>query len=89
MLETLPLVLSGKAAVDSELDANKSAVSMRSLPLMDANGRVGAVVLCRDVTELRRREKELQTKDATISENPPSRQEQPSGGFRIAATAGT
>lgn len=35
---------------------------------MDANGRVGAVVLCRDVTELRRREKELQTKDATISE---------------------
>ena len=44
-LETLPLVLSGKAAVDSELDANKSAVSMRSLPLMDANGRVGAVVL--------------------------------------------
>ena len=53
VLETLPLVLSGKAAVDSELDANKSAVSMRSLPLMDANGRVGAVVLCRDVTELR------------------------------------
>ena len=68
VLETLPLVLNGKAAVDSELDANKSAVSMRSLPLMDANGRVGAVVLCRDVTELRRREKELQTKDATISE---------------------
>ena len=27
VLETLPLVLSGKAAVDSELDANKSAVS--------------------------------------------------------------
>lgn len=68
VLETLPLVLSGKAAADSELDANKSAVSMRSLPLMDANGRVGGIVLCRDVTELRRREKELQTKDATISE---------------------
>ena len=31
VLETLPLVLSGKAAVDSELDANKSAVSMRSI----------------------------------------------------------
>lgn len=30
VLETLPLVLSGKAAVDSELDANKAAVSMRS-----------------------------------------------------------
>lgn len=50
------------------MDANKAAVSMRSLPLMDANGRVGGIVLCRDVSELRRREKELQTKDATISE---------------------
>ena len=66
--ESLPLVLSGKAAVDSELDANRSAVSMRSLPLWDEMGRTGAIVLCRDVTEIRRREKELQTKDATISE---------------------
>lgn len=66
--ETLPLVLTGKAAVDSELDANRSAVSMRSLPLYDNNGRIGAILLCRDVTELRRREQELQTKDATISE---------------------
>lgn len=66
--ETLPLVLSGKAAVDCELAANNSIVSMRSLPLYDTNKRVGAIVLCRDVTELRRREQELQTKDATISE---------------------
>ena len=58
--DTLPLVLAGKAAVDSELNANRSAVSMRSLPLYDNNGRVGAIILCRDVTELRRREQELQ-----------------------------
>lgn len=66
--ETLPLVLAGKAAVDSELNANHSAVSMRSLPLWDEQGRTGAIILTRDVTELRRREKELQTKDAAISE---------------------
>ena len=66
--DQLPLVLSGKAAVDSEICTNHSAVSLRSLPLHDENGRMGAIVLCRDVTELRRREKELQTKDATISE---------------------
>ena len=66
--ESLPLVLSGKAAVDSELNANNSAVSMRSMPLYDTNGRTGAIILCRDVTELRRREQELQTKNATISE---------------------
>lgn len=66
--ETLPLVLMGKAAVDSELNANHSVVSIRSMPLMDEQGRTGAIVLCRDITELRRREVELQTKDATISE---------------------
>ncbi|WP_425481772.1 histidine kinase dimerization/phosphoacceptor domain -containing protein [Bifidobacterium canis] len=66
--ETLPLVLMGKAAVDSELNANHSIVSIRSMPLMDEQGRTGAIVLCRDITELRRREVELQTKDATISE---------------------
>ena len=66
--ESLPLLLSGKAAVDAELNANRSTVSMRSLPLYDETGRTGSIILCRDVTELRRREQELQTKDATISE---------------------
>lgn len=66
--ESLPLVLLGKAPVDSELNANHSVVSIRSMPLMDDHGRTGAIVLCRDITELRRREVELQTKDATISE---------------------
>ena len=66
--EQLPLVLSGKAAVDSEITTKRSAVSVRSLPLYDMNGRVGSIVLCRDVTELRRREQELQTKNAAISE---------------------
>ena len=72
--ESLPIVLLGKAAMDTEMDTNRSAVSMRSLPLMDAQGRTGAIVLCRDVTELRRREVELQTKDATISEIHPETQ---------------
>ncbi|KFF31085.1 sensor histidine kinase [Bifidobacterium bombi] len=66
--DELPDVLSGKMAADCELDANNSMVSMRSLPLYDDEQRIGAIVLCRDVTELRRREQELQTKDATISE---------------------
>ncbi len=66
--EMLPLVLTGKAPVDSEINANRSVVSMRSFPLSNDAGRTGAIILCRDVTELRRREVELQTKDATISE---------------------
>jgi two-component sensor histidine kinase len=38
------------------------------VPLTDGPQRVGAVLLCRDVSELRRRERELLTKDATIRE---------------------
>jgi len=45
---------------------------MRSIPLLAQRRahieREGAVILCRDVTELRRRELELMTKDATIRE---------------------
>jgi len=38
------------------------------VPLTEHGQRVGAVLLCRDVSELRRRERELITKDATIRE---------------------
>lgn len=66
--EQLSLVLSGKAPVDSDLEANGAAISIRSWPLSDAQGHCGAVILCRDVTELRRRDQQLKTKDATIAE---------------------
>ena len=41
---------------------------MRAIPLIEGGQRVGAMLLLRDVTELRRRERELLTKDATIRE---------------------
>ena len=41
---------------------------MRAIPLTEAGQRFGALVLLRDVGELRRRERELMTKDATIRE---------------------
>src|SRR5262249_770950 len=40
----------------------------RSIPLVVGGLRTGALILVRDVTELRRRERELMTKDATIRE---------------------
>ena len=36
--------------------------------MRDHGERLGAIILCRDITELRRREQELLTKDATIRE---------------------
>jgi two-component sensor histidine kinase len=41
---------------------------MRALPLMPAGVPIGALVLVRDITEVRRRDRQLMTKDATIRE---------------------
>jgi two-component sensor histidine kinase len=41
---------------------------MRAIPITEGGTRVGALLLLRDVSELRRRERELITKDATIRE---------------------
>ncbi|HLR56010.1 MAG TPA: histidine kinase N-terminal domain-containing protein [Actinomycetales bacterium] len=66
--ETLPLVLTGRAPWRTDIEANRAVLSLRAVPLTVSGRRVGAVVLCRDVTELRRREREIMTKDATIRE---------------------
>jgi two-component sensor histidine kinase len=45
-----------------------ASVSMRAIPLIEGGRRTGAILLLRDVSELRRRERDLLTKDATIRE---------------------
>ncbi|HUZ23102.1 MAG TPA: histidine kinase N-terminal domain-containing protein [Streptosporangiaceae bacterium] len=66
--DSLMLTASGKAHMETEVDANGSVVQLRTIPLVVHGGRSGALVLLRDVTELRNRERELLTKDATIRE---------------------
>lgn len=66
--ESLPLVVSGRAPWRSEIESHGVTVSLRAIPLKSSGERVGAIVLCRDVTTLRRQERELITKDATIRE---------------------
>ncbi|MEX0913385.1 MAG: histidine kinase N-terminal domain-containing protein [Demequina sp.] len=66
--ETLAMVVMGRAAWRTDLEANGACLSLRALPVLDGGSRMGAVLLCRDVSELRRRERELITKDATIRE---------------------
>ena len=43
-------------------------MTLRAIPIIVGGVRTGAMVLLRDVSELRRREQELLTKDATIRE---------------------
>ena len=66
--ESLPLVLTGRAAWRADIESEALTLSLRAIPLKADGRRVGALVLCRDVTELRRQERELITKDATIRE---------------------
>ncbi len=66
--EDLMHVASGRAPRETEVERGGIVVLLRAIPLVVGGGRIGALVLIRDVTELRRRERELLTKDATIRE---------------------
>ncbi|MDR0591742.1 MAG: PAS domain-containing sensor histidine kinase [Bifidobacteriaceae bacterium] len=66
--ETLPVVAMGRAPWISEIELGGVAMVLRSIPLTNRGARTGALVLSRDVTDLRRSEIELMTKDATIRE---------------------
>ena len=66
--EGLPLVLSAKDSWRSDLSTLNATVSIRSIPLKKEGERIGGLILVRDVTQLRDRERELITKDVTIRE---------------------
>ena len=66
--ESLPLVVTGRAPWRTDIEARGVTVSLRAIPIRHKGERAGAIVLSRDVTELRHQEQELLTKDATIRE---------------------
>ena len=66
--ESLPLVVTGRAPWRTDIESRGVTVSLRTIPIRNRGERVGAIVLCRDVTEVRHQERELLTKDATIRE---------------------
>jgi len=66
--ESLPLVVTGRAPWRTDIEARGVTVSLRAIPIRNHGERVGAIVMSRDVTELRHQERELITKDATIRE---------------------
>ncbi|AEV71003.1 signal transduction histidine kinase [Mycolicibacterium rhodesiae NBB3] len=60
--------LAGGSSMRMEVDAGGAAVLLRTLPLVVHGEAVGAGVLIRDVTEVKRRDRALLSKDATIRE---------------------
>jgi two-component system, sensor histidine kinase PdtaS len=66
--DSLALTASGRVHAETEVEANGAVVQLRTIPLVVDGSGAGALILLRDVTELRHRERELLTKDATIRE---------------------
>ena len=60
--------LNGKTLRRVEIDNQGATIDLLVLPLIQGTDRIGSIVLLQNVTELRRRDRELVTKDATIRE---------------------
>lgn len=66
--EALVKLASGWAPRGAEVEGIDCVVQLRAIPLKPKGTRIGSLILLRDITEVRRRERELITKDATIRE---------------------
>lgn len=66
--EALITSLSGRALRRVEVENVGGVIDLIVLPVIAGSNRIGAIVLMNNVTELRRRERQLVTKDATIRE---------------------
>jgi two-component sensor histidine kinase len=51
-----------------DIETDHASLFMRIVPLTNLRGRIGTLIVCRDTTEIRRKERQLVTKDATIRE---------------------
>jgi two-component system, sensor histidine kinase PdtaS len=60
--------LQGQAPPRMEVEAAGATVLVRALPLLCTGGLRGALILVRDVTDVRSRDRQLMSKDATIRE---------------------
>lgn len=68
MDEALSLITSRRAAGRTDLENGAATVLVHGIPLRRDGADVGGLLLLRDVTEIRRRERALISKDATIRE---------------------
>lgn len=66
--ENWRVIMSGKILRREEFETAQGTIDLLVIPLKQGNDRIGAIVLAHNITELKRRDKALITKDATIRE---------------------
>jgi two-component sensor histidine kinase len=62
------VAIRARAPVTEEIEHGDTSLLVRAIPFLDGDEIAGVVVLARDVTDLRRRDRMLLSKDATIRE---------------------
>ena len=66
--ENWKLILSGKTLRREEFENSGGIFDLLVIPLVESNAHIGAITLIHNVTELRRKDRALVSKDATIKE---------------------
>ena len=66
--ENWQIIMSGKQLRREEFENSGGVLDLLAIPLTEGDNRIGAVVLVHNVTELRRKDRALISKDATIRE---------------------
>jgi two-component sensor histidine kinase len=65
---SIDAAVAGRFPEPMDVENDAATMLLRALPLQAPGGEAGALVLVRDVTDVRRRDRALMTKDATIRE---------------------
>ncbi|MCZ2816537.1 sensor histidine kinase [Modestobacter sp. VKM Ac-2984] len=65
---SIAAAVAGRFPEPMDVENDAATMLVRALPLQAPGGEAGALVLVRDVTDVRRRDRALMTKDATIRE---------------------
>tara|TARA_Y100000768_G_scaffold101384_1_gene74134 strand:- start:183 stop:1640 length:1458 start_codon:yes stop_codon:yes gene_type:complete len=66
--ESIPLILSTQRPQSDEISLGGQTVTLKGIPLLEGEEMTGALLLIRDISELRRRDKLIRSKDSTIAE---------------------
>ncbi|MFA7324227.1 MAG: histidine kinase dimerization/phosphoacceptor domain -containing protein, partial [Candidatus Nanopelagicales bacterium] len=68
MDQTLSLIAGGRVAGQAEVENGRAVALVHGIPLCAPDREPGALILLRDITDVRRRERALMSADATIRE---------------------
>lgn len=66
--ESLAMIVGGKVPWRADFRAGELTLAVRSIPITQHGERIGSLVLLREVSEIRRQQRELVSKNATIRE---------------------